>query len=693
VNNLVPDVALASMPFGPVFSPSIGLSLLQAELAAQQLTARVHYFTIPFAEAIGQAFYSGIAEDGRPAMEDLAGEWLFSKAVFDTTTADEARYVKELLEEYYSNAMIARLLRARERIDSFLDECVETLMRDRPRIVGFTSVFQQHTASLALARRLKRASPSTFVVFGGANCEGVMGAETVRSFPYVDAAVSGEADLVFPDLVRRVLDGVSVSGLPGVRTRDRAERDLAFGNLTSSPMVRDMDSLPQPDYRDYFDQFKASRFDRDWQPSVFLETSRGCWWGERMHCTFCGLNGATMAFRSKSPARAVDEVTALARRHPDCDIQAVDNIIDLGYFKNVLPAIAARALNVGLFYETKSNLNKHQVRLLRAAGVRDIQPGIESFSDTVLKLMRKGVTGLQNIQLLKWCQEFGVAPAWNFLWGFPGEPPEEYERMARLIPQLAHLPPPVAQARIRLDRFSPNFFDAERLGFKDLKPFPAYAHVYPLDGRAVANLASYFTYEYQEPRDVDGYTRSLSRELDKWKRPANQGDLFSLEAGERLVIVDFRPVSRAPLTLIGGLERLLYRECDAVRDLSQLVRAAAECGPAPSPDALEQALQPLVDRGLVLREGSRYLALAIPLGEYTPSAATRRRFSSLIRRLGAIEGDRWIVPTTEAESAPRARRNGCRGTVPPLTTSRFSVDAQGRLVIQASDNPQQRKER
>ena len=114
-----------------------------------------------------------------------------------------------------------------------LDECLETLMRDRPRIVGFTSIFQQHTASLALARRLKRQWPSTFVVFGGANCEGVMGAETVRSFPYVDAAVSGEADLVFPDLVRRVLDGVSVSDLPGVRTRDRVERALAFGNLTN----------------------------------------------------------------------------------------------------------------------------------------------------------------------------------------------------------------------------------------------------------------------------------------------------------------------------------------------------------------------------------------------------------------------------------------------------------------------------
>ena len=689
----MPDVALASMPFGPVFSPSIGLSLLQAELAAQHLTARVHYFTIPFAEAIGQAFYSGIAEDGRPALEDLAGEWLFSKAVFDTTAADDARYVEELLKEYYSNALIARLLRARERIDTFLDECLETLMRDRPRIVGFTSIFQQHTASLALARRLKRQWPSTFVVFGGANCEGVMGAETVRSFPYVDAAVSGEADLVFPDLVRRVLDGVSVSGLPGVRTRDRVERDLAFGNLTNGPMVRDMDSLPLADYRDYFDQFKASRFDRDWQPSVFLETSRGCWWGERMHCTFCGLNGATMAFRSKSPARALDEVTELARRHPGCDIQAVDNIMDLGYFKNVLPALAARGLKVDLFYETKSNLNKDQVRLLRAAGVSDIQPGIESFSDTVLKLMRKGVTGLQNIQLLKWCKEFGVVPSWNFLWGFPGEPTEEYERMARLVPLLAHLDPPVAHTRIRLDRFSPNFFDAERLGFKNVKPFPAYRHIYPLDGPEVANLASYFTYDYQEPRDVDGYTRSLSRELDKWKRPANQGALFSVEAGERLVIVDLRPLSSVPLTLIGGLPRLLYRECDAVRDLSQLVRVAAGCGLAPALHAIEEALQPLVDRGLLLREGSRYLALAIPLGEYMPSAATRRRFASLIRRRGVAQGDQWIVSTTDVKCGQGARAKRSRGRVPRLAASRFSVDAQGRLVIQASEDLLRRKER
>ena len=215
---MVPNVALVSMPFGPVFSPSIGLSLLRGALAEHQVAARVHYFTIPFAESIGQAFYSDIAEHGRPALEDLAGEWLFSRAVFETSSAgDAARYVKEQLEDYYSDALIARLLRARERVDSFLDTCLEAVLTDAPRIVGFTSMFQQHVASLALARRIKRASPSTFVVFGGANCEGVMGAQTVRSFPFVDAAVSGEADLMFPELVRRAIDGASLSGLPGVQ--------------------------------------------------------------------------------------------------------------------------------------------------------------------------------------------------------------------------------------------------------------------------------------------------------------------------------------------------------------------------------------------------------------------------------------------------------------------------------------------
>ena len=691
----MPDVALVSMPFGPVFSPSIGLSLLQAELAEHHLVARIHYFTIRFAEAIGQSFYSDISQEGRPALEDLAGEWLFSKAVFDTTAADDALYVTEMLEGYYSDKLISRVLRARARVTAFLDECVDTLEREPCNIVGFTSVFQQHTASLALARRLKQVRPSTVVIFGGANCEGVMGAETVRSFPFVDAAVSGEADLVFPTIIRRLLDGSSISDLPGVRTRECVDSDFAARRFDNGPMVREMDRLPIPDYRDYFDQFKASRYRRAWQPSVFLETSRGCWWGERMHCTFCGLNGATMAYRSKSAARALTEVRELVRRYPRCDIQAVDNILDLRYFKEFLPALAQRRKKASLFYETKSNLRKEQVRLLHDAGVREIQPGVESFSDAVLKLMRKGVSGLQNIQLLKWCKELGVHPSWNFIWGFPGEPADEYDRMARLVPLLTHLPAPVAHATIRLDRFSPNFYDADRLGFTDVRPTPAYRHVYRLGDEAVTNLACYFTFQYKEPRDVERYTRRLVRELEKWRRAENRSDLISVDAGEHLLVIDLRPVSRAPFILLAGLARLLYAECDAVRDFSQLVQTAARWSPAGAgTEAIERELAPLVAQGLLVRDGSRYLALAIPLGEYSVSRESDRRFRAIVRKLGTSDASRWVVPLSAGdETAAKAASRTRTSRVPHLDACRFSLDAVDRLVIEPTERPPKRHER
>jgi ribosomal peptide maturation radical SAM protein 1 len=559
------------------------------------------------------------------------------------------------------------------------------LLREAPGIVGFTSMFQQHNASLALARRLKRASPSTFVVFGGANCEGVMGAETVRSFPFVDAALSGEGDLVFPQLVRRILDRSTLSGLPGVRCRTDVDLEFRRGSFPGCPVVRDMDRLPVPDYSDYFEQFQAGRFDREWSPSILVETSRGCWWGKRSQCTFCGLHPSTLAFRSKSPARAVAEITELAGRHPRCQVQAVDNILDFRWFSRTGPALASRRRRPRLFYETKSNLKKDQVRLLRRAGVLDIQPGIESFSDAVLKIMRKGVTGLQNIQLLKWCRELGVQPSWNFLWGFPGEPPHEYERLARLVPLLSHLPPPVAQATIRLDRFSPNFEDSERLGLTGVEPFPAYRHVYALPEPGPTNLARYFTFGYAEPRDVDRYTARLERELRRWRRAAETSVLLSIDTGEHLVLVDLRPVSRRPLVVLGGLSRRLYRECDAVRTLAQLARAAATSDRPVAAEAIDRTLAPLLKLGVLLRDGSRYLALAIPLGEYGLPAGAHRRFAAMVERLGTPDGDRWVVPMDAACSGrPAATR---KGRVPRLDAARFSVGSGGELVIERRHDP------
>ncbi len=271
-----------------------------------------------------------------------------------------------------------------------------------------------------------------------------------------------------------------------------------------------------------------------------------------MHCTFCGLNGATMAFRSKSAPRALDELTHLATTYPGCDIQVVDNILDLNYFKTLLPDLAARKLNVSLFYETKSNLKKDQVRLLRDSGVLTIQPGIESFSSKVLKLMKKGVSGLQNIQLLKWCKEIGVEPIWYFLMGFPGESPEDYFEMASLSARVCHLPKPSGVNVVRLDRFSPNFNQSGQLGFTKLRPLPFYEFLYDLPEAARYNLAYYFAYDYKVPQDVARYADPLVKSVHAWTTTWKHSELVSIDVDDRLFLLDTRPRTQAPVSVLTG---------------------------------------------------------------------------------------------------------------------------------------------
>src|SRR5262249_42952026 len=175
------DVLFISMPFGPVFTPSIGLSLLQAELARAGIDSDIEYFSIRFAERVGARLYTAISQSEGIPIVMLAGEWIFSAALGAQTSDQSAAYVDGVLRarsEWASRKGLSPLpertidavVRAQSLVEPFLDWCVDQVVRGAPRVVGLTSSFQQHAPSLALARRLKQALPGTPIVMGGANC-------------------------------------------------------------------------------------------------------------------------------------------------------------------------------------------------------------------------------------------------------------------------------------------------------------------------------------------------------------------------------------------------------------------------------------------------------------------------------------------------------------------------------------------
>jgi ribosomal peptide maturation radical SAM protein 1 len=612
------DVVFAVMPFADPSMPTLGVSLLKAAIAREGFAAAIRYFNIDLVDRIGVELYRRIANSFPP--ESLVGEWFFADVVFADQIPHDDDYVSRILRRYPgADEIIPSLRAARRSAREFVDVCAAEILALEPRVVGFPTTFHQTCACLAVAKKLKESASPPIVFFGGANCEGEMGYEMLRSFPWIDYVCTQEGDLAFPAMLRRLLHEGVAAPVPGIAAR--GSHDTA-----KPPVVEHMDALPLPDFDEYFERIAEARWADGIDTHLLLETSRGCWWGAKQHCTFCGLNGATMAYRSKSPDRAFDEICQLVTRYGVKRVECVDNILDNRYITALFPRLATSLPELELFYEVKANLRLDQLQTMRAGGVRSIQPGIESLSSSVLRHMQKGVSAAQNIQLLRWCAEVGIDVAWNLLGGFPGEEVEEYPKQAAVIPLLVHLQPPASFGRFRLDRFSPHFTRPESLGICRIRPMPAYFYVYPLTRRSLMRLAYYFDFDHVDGRDPDTYIGVAGVEVQKWwaERTRPDAPLPVLDAFEtttdEFVINDTRSCRTSAEHRLDGLSGQVYALCDHARQLPALARETGA-----TVDEVSAVLVDLIERRLMLCIDGHYLSLATIKRRTSPPAAPRTR--------------------------------------------------------------------
>ncbi len=608
---LAKKVLLISMPFGALERQALGISLLKALLTEKGFKCDIKYLSFTFAELIGADEYYWVSNDLPHTA--FVGEWVFVSALSGPNRISEKNYIREVLQDDWklSESTITRILSIRNMVRHFIDYCVETVPWEEYAIVGFTSTFEQNISSLALARRIKKIYPQIKIVFGGGNWEGEMGEELHRMFPFVDYVCTGEADESFPALVDWILSRRaskrSLSKVKGIVYRSNGN------SFYTGPadIVCDMDRLPFPDYSDYFRAFEATSAVDSVLPNLLIETSRGCWWGNRNHCNFCGLNGRKLCFRSKKPTRAMREVEHIVGKWKFDMIQAVDNVIDMEYFKEFLPAMAGR--NLTFFYEVRANLTREHVRILREAGVSQVQPGIESLSDHVLKLMRKGTTALRNIQVLKWFKEYGISAGWNFLYGFPGETREDYIEMIEILRSISFLEPPTSCGPVRLDRFSPYYNHWEEFGLTNVRPIASYKYLYPFQEDSLRKIAYYFDYKYKLGMDPSSYVDEVVEFVQDWQKNPETGTLKSIvRKNSRLFLIDTRNCAVRRHFVLSGIDREVYEYCDSTRSCDAIVKRLNRVFQKTFTEKqVGHFLNALVATRLMVTDGKCYLSLAI----------------------------------------------------------------------------------
>lgn len=597
-------ILLVSPPVSSAHYPNLALSLLKPAVERLGVPCDVKYFSLDFLERIGPDAHDMLSEP-RIYMS-LAGEWIFS-GLTDQSFTDDITYVSDVLQKSYGRFASAQrliaLLSAREQAGEFIDECIENTDWNMYSAVGFTTSFHQTMAALALAQRVKQRHPEIFIVFGGANCQGEMGVELHRKYRFIDAVSLGESDVSFPELVERILAGKELTGIPGIVIRNGDETVVPA--QTTSPVYA-LDSLPYPDFSDFYTQHARSPAATAHYPPVpIFETSRGCWWGAKHHCTFCGLNGATMAYRSKSQQRAYEELTWLAARYGS-DLINADNILDMRYFENLLPRLAEHGPRITMYYEAKANLKPEQLTILSKAGIKRLQPGLESLDSELLRKMDKGCTKLQNVQLLKLAAENGIYVEWLALYGFPGETPEQYDAMSRVIPLLHHLQWPADFIRARADRFSPFFYRPADFGVT-LEPAPPYRFLFPLEDESVRRLAYHFDMYSDQLAEVERYTATCRAAYDAWREHQHESALYCEDSLDAVLVTDERWGRPRKEWILTGAGAEIYRRCWRIRSSHELAKDLERFGTS----AIDRALDGLLAGGLLMAEDNRYIALAL----------------------------------------------------------------------------------
>jgi ribosomal peptide maturation radical SAM protein 1 len=609
----VVDVALLNMPFAPADRASAQVAILTACLERAGISSEELHTNLDLYDALREHDAHHPYASTLPA---LIGEWLFSRQPPPSALEVAARgsdpesplYRLAGFAESW-DASYEDLLDFRETwIVPFMERLLEERDWSQHSIVAFTLTYPQINASFWLADELKKRHPHLKTVFGGAlsQIHPESAAAYMRAFDYVDHFVVGEAEPVFAELCRLILDDEDVADakLPGVLARRGGE----VVEPEEVALCENFDDAPFPDYRAF--KNKRASLPKATQALIHedipVEMARGCVWAVKKVCSFCGFY-PDGGYRRKSNDTALEELRWQRETLGWRAFYSLDAYLPHGLVSGVFRRIPQELPDITFpFVELRTRMKRSELELLRDAGVTLVQPGIECLEEKLLEKILKGVSLADNLLFLKWSKELGLECSWNLILGLPDATAEDLERQLMVIERIAHLAPPMP-TRLLFVRGSTYHQRPDHYGLTKMRPDPFYSYVHPphLDLEAVAyELVA--DWDMEPTLDVHSRTSAAVRRWnDRWSRGAPTFSWEQTEAGVRLL--DGRDDEGEPReSLLVGIEaKVMVAMADAALDVDTLAfRAEA------SVDQVRAAVERFeAERWIVETEG-RFLALA-----------------------------------------------------------------------------------
>jgi len=316
-------------------------------------------------------------------------------------------------------------------IDSFvnghtLSELAEIILKENPSVVGFSAMSCQAKAVLEVAAELKKRRPSLKIAVGGPHISSTKD-EIFNFTKDIDFLFYGEGEESF----YKFIIGGPLEEIDGLIYKN-GDKII----INSPPqLIRDLDGLPFPNF-ELIDIKKYDSFFAKSLPLASLMASRGCPYS----CIFCDahLTHGKM-LRLRTPSNIVDEIEYNYRKYGVKQLMFKDSDFTLNkdWVREICSEINKQNIKITWTCNTRVDLVDEELfKIMKKSGCYMISFGIESGSQRILDVMRKGITIEQIKTAISFCRKTGIEAMGYFMIGNPTETENEARETIRFSQKL-----------------------------------------------------------------------------------------------------------------------------------------------------------------------------------------------------------------------------------------------------------------
>jgi anaerobic magnesium-protoporphyrin IX monomethyl ester cyclase len=265
------------------------------------------------------------------------------------------------------------------------------------KFYGVSTTTAQYSRSLKALKHIRKIQPDAKTILGGPHLN-VKHNILVSSKDDWDFLVAGDGELTTLKIV---------SGK--IPPSDR---------FINGEMVADINALPLPD----FSKIDMARYNFPLRPGlkcINIITSRGC----PFKCQFCATSQT--ALRQRTPENVLQEVEVLTSKYGFDSLMFVDDTMSINRkrYYPMLEGLEKYSVKWRSYARTNT-INLEGLQRMQRSGCIEAAPGVESGSQVILDLIKKGTNVERNVEFIRQSEDLGIVSNPSLIIGLPGETPE-----------------------------------------------------------------------------------------------------------------------------------------------------------------------------------------------------------------------------------------------------------------------------